>query len=453
MLGRFLGVALLATTVGVVIPASMADAHGGPPNTRRLAFHPTDEDTIFAQATFGLLVSEDRGVSWRVVCEEAIGWQTTENPTIQATTSGPVVLGLFKGLYRTETFCGADLSLAELENVPIIDTDNDPTDRTRLIAATSLGSFENRVYVSEDDGETWTPSAGRFPEGDLPEGVRVAPSMPERLYLAGVRLEPRTGFFARSDDSGGMWTSVDVPLLGATTLLLGAVDPTDPLRVLVWRHYVDEPDALMLTEDGGETWDDVASVSGDLSAVAFSQDGSRVWYGGEDKGLHASDDGGRTWSPVLTDLAVRCLASRGDELWVCADNFADGFAVGVSTNGGETFEPRLVYRQLTGQVECGAGTRSAEVCPVAWRAIQDLFGLDAGPRPDGGTGEPDGDAPEADAAMNADAGSGDRSEDDCDCAVPGARGAARWTASAWAWIGLVMVVVWRRARRRGRREE
>lgn len=220
---------------------------------------------------------------------------------------------------------------------------------------------------------------GRLRRGSLQLAIDEAPLVTDDASA----LEPRMGFAARSDDVSGSWTTFDIELRGGLTVLLGAVDPNDARCVLAYRRYTDE-----LSEDGGESWDDVASVSGDLSAVAFAPDGSRVWYGGEDKGLHVSMDGGRTFEPQSLDLTIRCLAVREGEPRGCADNFADGFAVGVSFDGGDSFEPRFRYREILGQIECAEGTRSAEVCPIAWRAIADLFGIDAGAAPaaDAGTG-------------------------------------------------------------------
>lgn len=436
-----------------------AAAHGGPPLTRRLAFHPTDPDTLYAQATFGLVFSRDHGMTWALACEESIGWQTTENPHIVAAHDGAIVFGLFRGLYRSSTFCDAELPEPSLERVPIISLDRDPASPMQLYAATSLGSFENVVYASGDDGLTWEPTADRFDVGELPEEIRVAPSAPRTLYVSGVRLEPRMGFVARSDDAGGSWTTYDVELRGALTVLLGAVDPNDARRVLAYRRYTDEPDALMLSEDGGETWDDVASVSGDLSAVAFAPDGSRVWYGGEEKGLHVSMDGGRTFEAQFLDLTIRCLAAREGELWVCADNFADGFAVGVSLDGGDSFEPRFRYREILGQIECAEGTRSAEVCPIAWRAIADLFGIEAGAPParDAGTGaetrEEAGPLPRDAGGSGVDLGSASGSDDEesgCGCRVGGDRVDKRGHLAA---VSLALATgLWvRRRKRRGKR--
>ncbi|MCC6641623.1 MAG: hypothetical protein IT386_10735, partial [Deltaproteobacteria bacterium] len=139
--------------------------------------------------------------------------------------------------------------------------------------------------------------------------------------------------------------------------------------------------------------------------------------------------GGRTFTPQMLDLAIRCLVAREGELWVCADNYSDGFAIGLSTDGGETFEPRFVYEELAGQVACEADTRSAEVCPVVWRAIVDIFGLDAGPTPpiDGGGSDAgssrDARPPAMDGARDAsasDAFVNPRAPDDgCDCSAAG----------------------------------
>lgn len=434
-LRRVLGA--LSAAAWVAYGTSVGHAHGGPPSLRRVAFHPTEEDTIYAQATFGLVVSHDHGATWTLVCEEAIGWQFTENPYIVPTTDGAVVYGLLKGLHRsTDALCGASLARDDLENVPIAALDRDPTDARRVLAVTADGPRANGVYASDDDGSSWAPAGDTFEIGDVPSHLLVAPSDPMTVYVSGSRLDPALGFVARSDDGGGTWTTYEVPLEGAITFSLGAVDPRDPRRLLAFRTSFDVADALLLSEDGGETWDEVAIAAGDITAVAFAPDGSRVWYGSYEKGLHVSDDGGRTFTPQMLDLAIRCLVAREGELWVCADNYSDGFAIGLSTDGGETFEPRFVYEELAGQVACEADTRSAEVCPAVWRAIVDIFGLDAGlDAPDSGP-TPSIDAGASDAGSSGDArppamdGARDASapdafvnprapDDGCDCSAAG----------------------------------
>ncbi|MCC7537838.1 MAG: hypothetical protein IT379_16560 [Deltaproteobacteria bacterium] len=458
---------VLASFGAAASVSSSVAAHGGPPAVRRVAFHPVEPDTLYAQATFGLLVSRDHGETWTLTCEEAIGWQPTENPHIAGTTDGAVVFGLISGLRRSEmALCGAGLPRADLEDVRIIALARDATDDRRHFAVTALNADPNTVYVSPDDGITWEPSGDRLVAGDVPSSLLVAPNDAQTVYVSGSRLDPAFGFVARSDDGGGTWTTYEVALEDAITFSLGAVDPRDARRVLAYRTSFDVADVLLLSEDGGETWDEVASVSGDVTAVAFAPDGSRAWYGSYEKGLHVSDDGGRTFAPQILDLAIQCLAAREGELWVCADNYADGFALGVSTDGGDTFEPRFRYEELAGQVACAEGTRSAEVCPVAWRAISDIFGLDAGAgADDAGAGRPDATARDAgaDAGRDGDASAAmdtsvgpdtsTRSADDggdddgCGCSVPGR---SHGTPRA-SWLGVALVLGLAVGARRSRR--
>jgi hypothetical protein len=87
---------------------------------------------------------------------------------------------------------------------------------------------------------------------------------------------------------------------------------------------------------------------------------------------------------------MRCLAYRSGELWACADGFGGSpFAVGRSTDDGDTFEPLWSFGDVVNELGCRAGTATGDTCPTFWPdLLNDLMLLDggaadAGP-PDGG---------------------------------------------------------------------
>jgi uncharacterized protein (TIGR03382 family) len=122
-----------------------------------------------------------------------------------------------------------------------------------------------------------------------------------------------------------------------------------------------------------------------MYGFARSDDGARVWAGSDVVGLYRSDDRGETFAPVPGGVSrVNCLAARGDELWACGNDFVDGFALGVSRDGGATFEAKLRYRDIVGVPECAPEAPVSVVCGPRFPALQAMFG---GGAPDGGVGD------------------------------------------------------------------
>jgi photosystem II stability/assembly factor-like uncharacterized protein len=72
---------------------------------------------------------------------------------------------------------------------------------------------------------------------------------------------------------------------------------------------------ILLTVNGGATWESVASgTAATLSAIAFAPDGRRGWAVGERGTVLFTDDSGRTWgtSPVRLDSWLRSIAFAPD---------------------------------------------------------------------------------------------------------------------------------------------
>src|SRR6185369_13540609 len=59
-----------------------------------------------------------------------------------------------------------------------------------------------------------------------------------------------------------------------------------------------------------------------------------------------STDGGATFQPRPGVPHVRALAERDGKLFAAAEDFKDGFALGVSTDEGLTFQPLLTYDKV-----------------------------------------------------------------------------------------------------------
>src|SRR6185503_7772783 len=82
------------TALGLLGVSSHAVANGRFPNAQQLVVSPTNPDRLWLRATHGVLTSADRGKTWRWVCEEAVGYSGTRDPSIGVTATGAVLVGV-----------------------------------------------------------------------------------------------------------------------------------------------------------------------------------------------------------------------------------------------------------------------------------------------------------------------------------------------------------------------
>ncbi|MCA9604653.1 MAG: hypothetical protein KC619_03600 [Myxococcales bacterium] len=465
---------LVAGLLVVMLAPATALAHGRPPFFGDVAFHPTDPGFIVVRATWGLAVTEDGGASWRWICAAATGADPTrEDPPIVVTPDGSILVGTFAGLARsTSDHCAFDRPEA-LDDHFVIDIAQEASAPGTIWAISTSGAEPDELFRSDDQGRTFA-RVGAPVDDVLLERVLVAPSDPMRVYLSGAipimtiaydggapdggpTMTERRGYLLRSTDRGETFERIEVPLVEEErNVHLLAIDPTDPDRLLVrmTRRTVDvRPERVLLTEDAGDSWTEVASGQ-QISGAVFSADGSRAWITARViDGLFRSDDGGRSFSQIQR-MSMPCIGRRGDELFTCVDQLTDGFALGRSTDGGDTLEPILHFEDIYEMVACDECTQVGHGCPEWFVDIAYDMRLDAGvgASVDGGiSGAPRdaGPIPSECGGMDAsvpppmdagvDAGPGEAPPGDCGCGVDG-----RPTSGLGLLIGLLALGLVRR---------
>src|SRR5690349_20187638 len=89
--------AALAILLAAVVPRA-ADANGRYPQAVSIHFQPGNNHRILVGATFGMLLSEDDGATWRWTCEKNIGYGGIFDPTYEISQAGTIFATTFDGL-------------------------------------------------------------------------------------------------------------------------------------------------------------------------------------------------------------------------------------------------------------------------------------------------------------------------------------------------------------------
>lgn len=433
--------ALLLASALLVASSRAAWANARYPASTQVLFVPNDPNEVIVRVTFGLMVSRDRGNSWRSICESAIGVSGIQDPMYGVTTSGTLIGALAEGVVVSSDQRCAWTFASSLARSPFVDLVANPQNRANVLvfasaadaSAADAATYNSRLFETVDEGLSFRPLGAPLDPAMVGATVDLTKMDPNRIYVSGVRTTgaASTGLFLVSRDRGATFETQEVPLVGAERqLFIAAVDPGNAERVYV-RTRGDEngPSRLLVTDDAGKTFRTAFSAKGPLAGFALAQDGSRIWAGGRLDGVQAASTTNFVFE-VRSSLPVQCLAAAADGLWACSDE-KNGFVVGLSSDDGATFTPKLHFCDVANAIECPAGSPVADKC--------------SGTGPVGCIRDEPEDPSRPDAARAPDAGAvPSESTGGCGCRI-GAPIAPSVLFGAMAFLGLL----WFRARRRG----
>ena len=399
-------VAVLALALAV---SGHARADGAFPDSAQIMVPADLPHRVAIGTNFGLLVSEDDGASWSWICEQAIApcarlYQMTAAPVdavVAVSGTGLVILG--------DDLCGAASAAGPFLPTAVTDAFVDPSDARRVLAIALLvpGTGQGPYGILEShDGGLHFATIYQAPDNTFLSGVEIARSDPATVYaaLGGFGANPLPPTILRSQDGGTSFASFDQSAtLGDRSIAIAGVDPTDARRIFLRvTDRVAAQDSLGVSDDGGVTTRIALTLPAGTSMTAFLKraDGSILVTGVVPKGSGAcggydltgdggavgylSTDGAATFAPWPNVPHVRAMAERAGTLYVVANNFADGFAVGTSTDQGAHFTPILHFNQIGGPLAC---PRVQAACATAWTDLMKTFGIgDMGAGDMGGSG-------------------------------------------------------------------
>jgi hypothetical protein len=386
-----------------------ARANGRYPQTASVSFEPGNNHRIIVGATFGMLLSEDDGATWRWTCETNVGYSGNFDPIYAMSSQGTIFASTFNGLaISRDNGCDFDFAGAPLTGYWIGDVFVGADGE--VWASTVDTTKPNDLFVSDNDGQSFTALglAGLEP-GAWWKTVRTPKTAPKRAYVSGYRIQPGAGLDGGDlpiplvyrwdgDLPTPLWTKMSFSFQGESQLYLQGVSPVNA-DVVFLRVDGQLGDTLLRSEDGAMSWTPVLSLPGDgndLLGFAISSDGQKVLAGTLTNGVFTSTDGGKTFTMQANKIKMWCGGRRDadDALFSCGANWnPDQKAFARSTDDGASWQKVFRFAELDDQLLCAPTSKHAQMCD--WQSIKDMFGIgvaDAGP-PDGMAGAPDAGQP------------------------------------------------------------
>jgi hypothetical protein len=395
-------IVLAAAGLLAVLSSGPAAADGGRfPSPNRVVFSPSDPDLVIARATYGILPSHDNGASWSYLCDEALGLPATSifDPEIRLTAGNALIASLpasYHGLdVSPDVGCSWSCVGGPLAGQSVADNVVRPDKPHVVLAVTStygasdaaVPFYSSQVFQSTDDGAHFAALGNQIDPSLQVRTIDVSRADASgnfRIYLSATRGygSTRTASLLVSTDEGGTWTEHPLQAFDPNTedsVYLGGVDPTDPQRVYLRSsaQLSGGRSRLLVTTDGGGSFTTpttfqisqtaVDSVTGEVLAFALSGDGSKIYAGTKGDGLFVASRREMVFRKT-SPIAVWCLATRGQELWVCSGEASTNaigtpFVVGVTTDDGAHFTSKLpTIATLCGPLSCPAGSGTSLAC-------------------------------------------------------------------------------------------
>ena len=197
----------------------------------------------------------------------------------------------------------------------------------------------NRVYKSTNSGATWTPISQSF--GQNLDNLKIASSNNQIMYTS------RSSFLFRTEDGGATdWVQTANP--GGSRINDIAIHPTDPNRVAV---AVGGGNKVMVTNDGGTTWENYSKNLPNFSALAvvWDDNGKDGLYLGMDYGIYYIDNTFSDWQPysnLLPNVQVNELEINKTTNMLYAGTYGRGLWVSPVMDATAGIEDQILQNQV-----------------------------------------------------------------------------------------------------------
>lgn len=375
---------VLATSLAL---GPQAWGNGRFPRAERLIEHPNDPNQLVLGGTYGLLVTKDRGQNWHFVCEASFAHSSSYggDSLLDFVGDGSLLASVERSInVSSDQACDWIPTLSEPDTT-IIDHTVAKSNLSTVVAAVTLthpGNSSNTLRESVDSGRTWTAFGSPLPI-EILLSIDIDPNDPRRLYATG--LNGNEGRFLNSVDHGTTWTSHPIPGTDSKAVpYLAAVLPTDSNKIFVRtsgpRQVVEIGDALLYSNDGGTTWQEIHRSYAQMLGFALSPDASRVLIGYGDTGpgfaslpgplgVFESSTAQFSFNRIYGG-PVNCISWTATGIYLCSNEALNGFELAFARDSdlhavGGCFVPILHRNEVRGPLDCAPGT-SGTKCDADW---------------------------------------------------------------------------------------
>jgi photosystem II stability/assembly factor-like uncharacterized protein len=284
---------------------------------RALVADPHRPEMVYAGTDMGLYRSDDGGAKWSLLdtpMSRAMVWSVAVDPVdpgiLFAGTGTPSPAKIYRSTNAAKSWerCPADIA----EHCPNVGTPRptaiavDPTDHRNVW----VGLEVDGVRRSTDGGETWTKINGQIPNPDVhsvlvvagppkavftvvnddvwrstddgktwqaararetfpwhyPRGIAVKPDDARTVFLTlGDSTPGRIGTIMRSQDAGGTWKSLSLPVQPNSAVWTVSIPAADPDTVFAASRY----GYLYRSDDGGDSWRKLWREFGEVSSILW----------------------------------------------------------------------------------------------------------------------------------------------------------------------------------------
>jgi MYXO-CTERM domain-containing protein len=321
---------------------------------------PADRPHHIALATnFGLISTDDDGAHWTWVCEGPI-----TNCSMLYSQSAPpgdrvYALSADSLVYSDDDACTWSIAAGAVTGGGVVDAFPFRQDAARMLAVVSPNGVGAQttytVVASHDGGATFGDVLYTAASGDVVTGVEAAETDAQTIFLTLASAQGFAPLLAITTDGGAHWRIVDLsPELQQAGIRLVGVDRTNPSRVFLRVSAIDD-EALAIYDASRDALTTALTYPGGLmTAFVQTAQGPLIAAGSVTGGavLHRSFDDGQTWQEVEGAPHLRALAERGGRVFGAADDMADGYALGVSSDQGQTFTPLMKFADVGAIAPC-----------------------------------------------------------------------------------------------------
>ena len=239
----------------------------------KIAFDPTDPDTIFAGTRpAALFRSTDGGRQWqRLRVDMVEECPNVGVPRVTALTvdpsdrhiiwAGVEVDGVRRSLDGGETWTriAGGLSDPDIHDVAV---------RTAGNRNTVLTSTPREIFTSTDKGESWQ-GLGVGKQFGLPycRSLALKTDDPNTVFVAtGDGAAGSTGAIQRSKDGGQSWERLPLPVEPNSPIWAFATNPADAGLILACSHYGE----LYSSQDAGDSWGKLPREFTEIRALTWA---------------------------------------------------------------------------------------------------------------------------------------------------------------------------------------